>query len=188
MKKEKSSLLVRGFKAEAERISATLRQELGLCVHEKMCAFKLATHLGIDVHSIKSLRPHDNGRYTDWSALLMKNHKDKPVILYNPYHSEARTQSDLMHEIAHFLRKHPLPSHDTFKDIPFDLVVKNPEHEEEAKWLGATLQIPKDGMLWCLKNNMTVSQISVHFTASFSMTTMRYNTLGFSRTFNNIRY
>lgn len=177
----KNDLLIRGFKAEAERKSLHFRQELGLKKHEHLCAFDLAKHLDVRVSSILDLIPNDGKTYDDWSALLMPNHKQKPVILYNPHHSEARRQSDIMHELAHFIQKHPFPSHDVLSCLPKEMVVINPIFEEEAKWLGAILQIPKDGLVWAIYQKKEISLIANHFNASVQMVNMRINTLGLKR-------
>ncbi|MER0438241.1 ImmA/IrrE family metallo-endopeptidase [Emticicia sp. W12TSBA100-4] len=177
----KNNLLIRGFKAEAERKSLQFRQALGLKKYDKLCAFELAKHLGVRVLSIWDLIPNDGKTYDDWSALLMPNHQQKPIILHNPHHSEPRRQSDIMHELAHFIQKHPYPSFDVLGCLPKEMVVINPIYEEEAKWLGAALQIPKDGLIWTIYQKMEVSSIANHFNASLQMVNMRINTLGLNR-------
>lgn len=182
----KNDLLIRGFKAEAERKSLQFRQELGLKKHERLCAFDLAKHLGVRVLSIWDLIPDDGKFYDDWSALLMLNLNHNPIILYNPNHSEARQQSNIMHELAHFIQKHPFPSHEVLSCLPKEMVVINPVFEEEAKWLGATLQIPKDGLIWAIYQKKETGLIANHFNASLQMVNMRINTLGLSRLLNKV--
>jgi hypothetical protein len=45
----------------------------------------------------------------------------------------------------------------------------NTEQENEAKFLGACLQIARLGLLWAFKRNYTVEQISDYFIASVDM-------------------
>jgi hypothetical protein len=59
-----------------------------------------------------------------------------------------------------------------------DLRYYNPHHEEEAKYLGGCLQIPKPGLLWKLKEECTEEEISDYFFASVDMVKYRMNILG----------
>ncbi len=47
----KSSLLPRGFKAEAERTALKLRKELNHLAHDPLCGLELAKHLNISVYT-----------------------------------------------------------------------------------------------------------------------------------------
>lgn len=171
-----------GFKAEAERMSIKLREDMGIHPCEKLCAFKLAEHLNLklikatdlvsDAKSI-SLLEGTNGYKNEWSALTMLNNNGKRIILYNPFNSEVRQQSDLMHEIAHVLCKHELSSEGHDFQVPFGMREYNPIQEEEAKCLGASLQLPKPSLFWARKRNLTNEQISQEFNASIEMVRYR---------------
>ncbi|AQX01474.1 ImmA/IrrE family metallo-endopeptidase [Elizabethkingia anophelis] len=174
--------LKRGFKAEAERISVRLREAMGIHPCARLCAFKLAEHLNLRVFKATdflsdeksiSLLEGTNGYSNEWSALTMINKDDERIIIYNPFNSEARQQSDLMHEIAHILCKHEL-SNETFGfKIPFGMREYNPIQEEEAKCLGASLQLSKPSLLWSRKRKLTNEQISQEFNASIEMVRYR---------------
>lgn len=171
-----------GFKAEAERMSIKLREDMGLHPCAKLCAFKLVEHLNLklikatdllsDEKSL-SLLEGTNGYKNEWSALTMLNSEGKRIILYNPFNSEFRQQSDLMHEIAHVLCKHELSNESYDFQVPFGMREYNQVQEEEAKCLGASLQLSKPSLLWARKRNLTYEQISQKFNASVEMVRYR---------------
>lgn len=186
----KKSLLPRGFKANAERIAISYREELELQSHEPLCGFALAKHLNIEVCKPEDIFPEntnivdligssdkDNG----WSALTMITGKGNKLIIHNNLHSPARQQSNLMHEIAHILCDHK------YSEAPENLELlslmrdHNPQQEEEAIYLGSALQIPRDGLVWNLKQRKNYEEIADFYIASKSMVTFRVNTTGVKR-------
>ncbi len=170
--------LKRGFKAEAERTSINLREALGVHACAKLCAFDLANHLNLKIHKatdfLKDERSLDllkgtNGCKNEWSALTMLNVNEQRLIIYNPFNSEVRQQSDIMHEIAHIICKHELSNETYDFKLPFGMREYNEMQEEEAKCLGASLQLSKPALLWARKRNLTHEQISQEFNASIEM-------------------
>ncbi|OQP53499.1 ImmA/IrrE family metallo-endopeptidase [Niastella populi] len=55
------------------------------------------------------------------------------------------------------------------------------EQEEEAKYLGGCLQIPRAGLLWATKKSMSIEQISEYYVASIDMVKYRLNISGVSK-------
>ena len=51
-------------------------------------------------------------------------------------------------------------------------------HEEEAKWLGACLQITRRGLLWAIGRRMTIEQMGEYFCASEALIRYRRNVTG----------
>ncbi len=96
------------------------------------------------------------------------------IVLYNPTHSSARHESNLMHECAHILLKHPMIPFDPGSSTP----PRDPRCEEEATYLGGCLQIPKRGLLWAIQKGMNTEQIASHFGASTEMVFYRANVTG----------
>lgn len=179
MAKKSTSLLYHGFKADAERKALELRVALDIPSNGRLCAFKLAQHLGLPIYSHLDCSGVDrNKRYEDWSALLTPTKDEGHAIVYNAHHSSARQQSDIMHEIAHFLRQHPFPEELIVAGKPLQLPIHNPVHEEEAKWLGATLQLPRGGLVYAVSQSMSPQEIAEFYTASLHLVRMRLNSLG----------
>jgi Zn-dependent peptidase ImmA (M78 family) len=54
----------------------------------------------------------------------------------------------------------------------------NAEQEQEAKFLGACLQISRPGLQWAVKEGLTNEEMSNHFNASLEMVRFRLNTSG----------
>ncbi|MBP7260616.1 MAG: ImmA/IrrE family metallo-endopeptidase [Bacteroidia bacterium] len=175
-----------GFKAKAERLAKQYREELNIHACGPLCAFKLAEHLKVPVFKATQFITLPNeveklSNNCEWSALTMPNFEGTKIILHNPFHSDARQQSDLMHELAHIIceHEHVATLHD--KPLPFGMREYDTEKEEEAKCLGSTLQLAKPCLLWANKRNMTYLEIAEHFTASIEMVKYRMNTTGIAK-------
>jgi Zn-dependent peptidase ImmA (M78 family) len=182
--------LKRGFKANAERLADKFRADLNIHACAPLCAFRLAEHLGVAVYSATEIDDSQssfdvlsgsNGKECEWSALTMKTKAGNTIIIYNPFHSTARQQSDVMHELAHVICEHERNDTNNQIILPVGLRSYNPEQEEEAKCLGSTLQLSKPCLLWSKKRNMSNSDIASHFNASLSMVTYRMNITGLSK-------
>jgi Zn-dependent peptidase ImmA (M78 family) len=183
----KKSLLPRGFKAEAERTAVRLRKELELEPHSPLCGFELAKHLKITVHTAPDyfgaevdISPLVGTKVKDsgWSALTMKKANNERIIIHNHLHAASRQQSDLMHELAHIICDHQPPDSHKNINLPDFMRGFDPQQEEEAKSLGAALQISREGLVWALKNHMDTDQIAEHFNASAAMVKLRINSTG----------
>jgi hypothetical protein len=179
------SLLRRGFKAESERLSEKYRAELGLSKFAPLNAFALADHLEIPVFTVSDVFPQVPNSPADilndtakFSAMWMPNEEGDKVIIHNDNHSEKRQQSNIMHELAHIIQKHEIPLEAAKLCHIYNLHYYNKEHEQEAKYLGACLQITRSGLQWALKENLTEVEISDYYKASVDMVRFRLNTSG----------
>ncbi|MBE8715098.1 ImmA/IrrE family metallo-endopeptidase [Sphingobacterium hungaricum] len=182
----KKSIFKRGFKANAERMAKQYREELSIHPCAPLCAFKLASHLNIPVYNATEFlnSPEDLkllSNNCEWSALTMTTKSNNRIIIHNEFHSEMRQQSNIMHELAHIICDHQHNQVEYAFDIPFGMREFNELQEEEAKYLGATLQLATPGLLWANKRNMTHEEISQHFNASQEMVTYRLNVTGINR-------
>lgn len=180
------SILKRGFKAKSERLAKQYREELKIHPCGALCAFKLAEHLSIPIHPATKFLTLENeiewlSNNCEWSALTMPNFESMKLILHNPFHSNARQQSDLMHELAHIIceHKHEEVYHET--PLPIGMRNYNSEEEEEAKCLGSTLQLATPCLLWANKKVLTTEAIAEHFNASIQMVIYRMNMTGISK-------
>ncbi len=103
------------------------------------------------------------------------------IIIYNPFHSTARQQSDMMHELAHIICKHERKADEYDSELPVGLREYDKEKEEEAKCLGSTLQLSTPCLLWANKRSMSVEEIAEYFNASKDMVIYRRNMTGIAR-------
>jgi len=179
MAKKKVGLLKWGFKAEANRKSISIRQDMGLNPHDKLCGFELAAKLDVSVFNLNDFGYSDSksSRYSDWSALTVENEIGNRIIIHNQTHSSKRQQSNIMHELAHIVLGHK--REEKHEDIILPLLRDfNPIQEAEANCLGGCLQLPKESLLWSLKKGMSHADIADHFEASIQMVTKRINESG----------
>jgi hypothetical protein len=183
VKGERNNILPRGFKANAERTAVEFRKAMGLTASGPLCAFDLAKHLDIPTFSPSEFLSESDaqrlmGRESGWSGLTMKNFEGDYLIIYNSNHSSTRQQSTIMHELAHIICKHILPEPTIVAGLPLPFRVYEPQVEAEAEWLGATLQITREGLIASLRRGLTVEEMSALFNASTQMVTYRINVTG----------
>jgi len=185
----------RGFKTEAERLSCELRAQLGLSPNSMLPANALIAHLGIilvepiQIPGMSSEIIHDLNKGSDhWSAFTFYDKCGHPIIINNPIHAPTRRESDLMHEVAHVLRKHKTAK------IGFllgstSLVLRSYDEgqEDEAKFLGACLQIPRKGLTWAIGRRMDNTLVAAHFGASEALVRFRRNITGVDIQFSRYR-
>ncbi|MFD2788022.1 ImmA/IrrE family metallo-endopeptidase [Hymenobacter rubripertinctus] len=187
------------FKAKAEITSLDLRRQLGLTA-AAACPAKLATgHHGVLLAAADAfndsivdalldefpdhLRMRQQLRWIandtiEFSAIVAIVRGCK-MILYNANNSPARQQSDIMHELAHILCEHKGDCLQLNSDI--SLRVHNAGHEQEAKWLGAALQIPEQGIFEHVRAGRSSEEIAQIYGASLPMVIYRRRILAIDR-------
>lgn len=174
-----------GFKAKAERLSEEHRTQLSLTKFDALDAFLLADHLDIPIITIDELKASLPSNFyktlcdTDkFSAMWTVNEDGDKFIIHNNHHSPKRQQSNLMHELAHIILNHQISPEAARLCFLTGLHYFNKEQEQEAKYLGACLQITRPGLLWALKQGFSNSKISDYYKASPEMVTYRLNISG----------
>ncbi|MFD2788039.1 ImmA/IrrE family metallo-endopeptidase [Hymenobacter rubripertinctus] len=187
------------FKAKAEITSLGLRRQLGLTA-ARACPAKQATGFhGVLVAAASALNDSivdaladefpDHlrvrqqlawiaGNMTEFSAIVAIVRGCK-MILYNGNNSPARQESDIMHELAHILCEHKGDCLQLNSDI--SLRVHNADHEQEAKWLGAALQIPEQGIFEHVRAGRSSEEIAQIYGASLPMVIYRRRILAIDR-------
>lgn len=173
-------MIPRGFKASAERESTKIRGELGLSPSSPMSARLLCNIWGIDV-----LRPNEipgmptdlisrlpNINHDSWSAFTIPTGSSH-IIIVNPMHSKYREESDLMHELSHLILNHT-PSH-FMAGLENILPIRNfdSQQEDEARWFGGVMQLPRPALLTSVRQGMSNEEISIYYGASMEMVTYR---------------
>jgi Zn-dependent peptidase ImmA (M78 family) len=177
----------RGFKAEAERISAEIRAELNLKYDEKLDSLGLAEHLAIPVYTLdQAAKVAPNSSFPEYfsivnpdvfSAVTVFQGPYKRLIIHNENHHPNRQASNLTHEISHSLLEHE----------PTALISSdgqrywNAEFEEEANWLGAALLIPRDGALSMAKAGWSTLEIATQYGVSESLCRWRISQSGIAQ-------
>lgn len=170
--------MVRGFKTKAERMAVEIRRELNLGVKDRLPAERLAGHLKLTLlspHSIPELDQTSIERLASNDCGFSAIHLfmcDRHFVIGNPSHAPTRKESDLMHEMAHIICKHRSTGvrlvNDSLPVLEYD-----EEQEEQAKFLGGCLQIPKDGLVKHLFSGKTKDEIADHYGASVPMVNYR---------------
>lgn len=165
------------FKRKCESISTEKRHQLGLQSFDALPADCLAAQLETSIVSIDSFDQLGTesrnilATKEDWSAAVICC--DPIQIVHNPNHTGARRESDLMHELAHIILRHPMSKFDARKHPS-----RRKQYENEAVYLGSCLQVPCRGLLWATQCKMTLTQIANHFNASEEMILFRGNACG----------
>lgn len=168
------------FKQRCEAIAVDWRHRLGLAVIDPLPAETLLRALDpqvticapADLPNLAANTAAYLAQAVDWSAGILR--RDPLLILLHPAHSGARRESDLMHEAGHVLLDHPQVGFSAATGLP----LRDPRHEAEATYLGACLQIPRQGLRWLIRQNATNPQIAAHFGASEQMVAFRRNLTG----------
>jgi Zn-dependent peptidase ImmA (M78 family) len=183
-----NSKLKRGFKTEAEKISLRFRNEMGLYYHDPLDAFELAEYMGIAIHTPHGLNlpekylNHLVGPKSGWSAFTILNKHNNKIIVHNNLHSNPRQQSNIMHELSHIICEHAnANTTDVYKnyELPSYMREFDDSQEAEAIYLGACLQLPREGLLWAIgKEKMSKKELAAYYMASNEMVTFRINSTG----------
>jgi Zn-dependent peptidase ImmA (M78 family) len=178
--------LRRGFKAEAERISAEVRREMNLSLEDRLDPSMLARHLCIPVIDIemaaRRLGKPDFGRYfliedVESLSAMTLFHGRKRIVLHNGSHAPTRQASNIAHEISHCLLEHiPGPVL-----RPDGCRYWNEGMEAEAAWLGGALLVPRIGALQHARAGLAVDQIARHFAVSSHLCRWRMNETGIAQ-------
>jgi Zn-dependent peptidase ImmA (M78 family) len=180
-----TQLLKRGFKAKADKLSISYREQLDLKAWEPICAFKIAEYLKIPFYKatdfVSTEKEIETLKQNEWSALTMETKIGNRIIIFNPFHSKQRQQSDIMHELAHIICEHKRDKEKYDFAIPFGMHEFDEIQEEEAKCLGATLQLSKACLFWSNKRDLNYDEIALKFYSSTEMVRYRMNITGIAK-------
>lgn len=168
----------RGFKTEAESHALELRKELKLPDHSPICPWKLAEHLEIPVHTLRSIRDVEPEAYSYLSGvgheyfsavtLFGGTHGRTRMICHNQSHAKTRQRANLAHELAHAILLHP----------PTAMFECDLETEEEAKWLGPALLVPQPAAIKIAFASDAIDVAADNYGVSEMLMRMRLNVTG----------
>lgn len=173
-----------GFKAQAERLSAKARQELGLGSAAPLDPWLYAKHIGVVVLDFEELEISAECRkrllQTDsesWSGMTLKE-GGAIAIIVNPVHSRGRRCSTLTHELAHVLLKHVPVRVDVSPTGMLLLSDYSEEAEAEADWLAAAMLLPREALMRSRRRGETIAEIADAFGTSDQLCEWRLRMTG----------
>jgi len=176
--------LRRGFRAEAERIAASVRSELGIGSAERLPLDEAAKSYGVRVVSAADLIDIDRLAELEriqafaFSACTF-DVDSAAVIVFNPLRSAPRRQSDVAHELSHLILKHELSEIREVAGLPFRTCLS--DQEEEATNLGGALLLPRPLLLRAVVRGMDFDDIARKYEVTPEMARFRVNTTGAAR-------
>lgn len=181
--KSKKKKYTYGFKKWSDDKAISLRQEMGLYASEPLCAFKLCDYLKIPISTPKEIPGMNDELLREvlekgnriWSAASIPINENDSIIIHNPTHSEARQQSNIMHELAHIICEHKVDKNKITSSLSGFLRNYDEIQENEAEWFGACLQLPRPALIYSLKNNLNEDDIALKYNASIEMVRYRIN-------------
>ena len=172
--------LRRGFKAEAERTTVEIRQELRLGDADPLDPWALAELLDIPVWAlseyteehpqcVQCLGEDHRGNFHAMMVIV----QDRRVIVHNDFNSEARQRSDIAHECAHALLHHKAQEVTDGTALEYDQ-----DQEDEAGWLSAKLLLPDRTCLAICRQGTPASEAAATFGVSTKMMSYRLGASG----------
>ena len=159
----------RGFKADAERLAASVRKEMGKSAATYVDAVELAQHAGAEVRcadeltSLAKLEHLDELQPGAFSACTF-TFGERHIVVYNPLSTPGRTQSDIAHEVAHLLLNHSVKTVETIGGVSF--FACDADEEQEANWLAGCLLLPRPLLLHAAKRGIDPGAIAEAYNVS----------------------
>ncbi len=186
--KEKQAVLFeRGFKTWCENISVTIRKRLGLLPSSPLSPYVLAEKLGVEVWKLEDVPDLAKTTYEhlvsqqgdEWSAVTVVVN-DKHIIITNPKHSLARQSSNLMHELAHIIKKHNAAQM-FMSQTGYMLRSFDEKQEAEADWFAGTLLLPRTVLSHCIYMRIPAQQVLQDYFVSKVLYQYRVRMTGVNR-------
>lgn len=181
-------MLKRGFKKKCEDQSIRIRRVFDLTPSDPLDPYLLAEKSKIKVltpEQIKDLAKEDlnvllNEDSDGWSAVTLCL-GGTYVIILNSSHSDGRSSSDLMHEIAHIIVGHKPSRVDLTEDGLLVLNTYDKSQEQEADWLSGCLLLPRDALLLIRRSRLKAFVAQKIYGVSADMLNFRLNITGVNR-------
>ena len=172
----------RGFKAQAEKTSTSVRSEMGLSPAEPIRAIAIAEHLGVKVYPADELIARarleelQTLQYNAFSGATFRLPSGGTVVVYNPLNEPGRTNSDIAHELSHIILDHPAKTVERVGGHNF--FTCDAEEEQEANWLAGCLLLPRPLLVKEARAGATVKDLTERHEVSEQMATWRLNASG----------
>ncbi|CAM2988626.1 ImmA/IrrE family metallo-endopeptidase [Saccharomonospora xinjiangensis] len=177
-----------GFKAEARRLAAEVREELGIRTFQPLDPYALACLYGVEVFTLDEpwlparAAAHFTGPAAESFSGALIRIGTGCVIVENHAHERNRRRSTVAHEMAHVLLEHE-----------FGVLVTNGRScrsgvgtahacvEQEAAELSGELLLPSDAARTAAFRGWTDASVARHFRISERMARWRMNVTGARR-------
>jgi hypothetical protein len=174
----------RGFKAEAERIALSVRNDLGLGPRAPIDPWAYAKLLGVIVLDFDALSlPAKHRRQLldvdpeSWSGLTLRE-GGRHFVLINPREPRSRQSNTMMHELAHIRLKH-VPNRVDVAASGLMLLSDYPaDQEEEADWLAAAILLPRDALHYHRASGLSSTDICAKYGVSSQLCAWRLRMTG----------
>lgn len=178
--------LPRGFKAQAERTAQRIREQLGKPPDSPLTPHELAAAADAEILSATDLVDRERLEELEllqpfsFSACTLMTSEQRYIIT-NPLRTPERRASDVAHEVAHLLLNHQLTA---VRVLDGEGVRScDPQQEEEATALGATLILPRPLLTRAARQGMDVAAVAAATGTTVEITRFRWNITGVSRQF-----
>ncbi len=174
----------RGFKAEAERLAAQVRTEMGLGPYKSMDTTALARQVGAQLRTadeltsltkLEELEALQPGAFSACTFDL----GTRKVIVVSPLATDERRRSDASHEASHLLLDHKVREVEQLGGFSF--FTCDPDEEQEANWLAGCLLLPRDLLVRSLKHGLDAAAIAEANAVSIQMANFRLRATGVER-------
>jgi Zn-dependent peptidase ImmA (M78 family) len=177
-------MFARGFKTYCEDLAALVRSNLQLPAVAPLPPERLAASLRVTLwtpEDVPGLSPEVRDRLLNqhagsWSAFSLAD-GNRWLILYNSSHSQARTASNVMHELAHILLEHR-PGKMVITTSGMALRSFDRTQEDQAGWLSGCLLLPRAALLHIVKTRMTAGSAREEYLVSNELLRFRMNATG----------
>jgi hypothetical protein len=173
-----------GFKAQAERLSVSVRNELGQGSRDPLAVERYAERLGVVILSFDELTISAEAKNRllvvdpdSWSGMTIRV-AGLSGVLVNPTHPTERRLNTIMHELSHIRLGHVATRVDVGPD-GFLLVSEYPQDaEDEADWLAGALLLPRDALREMRGQGIDSENIARHFGVSKQLCEWRLRMTG----------
>lgn len=186
-KKKQDSLFERGFKSWCENTAVAIRRRLGVNPSAPLSPYELADRLGVSVWKLEEVTGLDqdtraylsSARGNEWSAITVLVNGVE-IIIVNPTHSAARQSTDLMHELAHIIKKHDAAKV-FFSESGYALRTFDEKQEAEADWFAGALLLPRAVLEYCAYSHTPLDTILQDYAVSKTLYDYRVRMTGVNR-------
>jgi Zn-dependent peptidase ImmA (M78 family) len=129
----------------------------------------LSTYRELSAKTRTTLTRQEQGAF---SAMIVFAGRRR-VVIHNDAHALTRQRANICHELAHALLIHEPQSAQ-----PGEPLAYNTAQEDEAKWLGAVIQVPDEACLHACRNGHSIENAARRMGVSMQLMRWRYNVSG----------